>query len=52
MKKSNSRDGIEDEIDTIFKNLKEKYPGKGSPAIWMGARLIQNGQWDNYDSPL
>ena len=50
-KKSTSRDSIEDEIDTIFKKLKEKHPDKGSPAIRLWARLIQNGRWDNYDSP-
>lgn len=32
-KKSTSRDGIEDEIDTIFKKLKEKHPDKDSPAV-------------------
>ena len=50
-KKSTSRDGTEDEIDIIFKKLKEKHPDKGSPAVRLWARLIQNGRWDNYDNP-
>ena len=50
-KKNTSRDGIEDELDAIFKQLKEKHPEKGSPALRLWAKLIQNGRWDNYDSP-
>lgn len=50
-KKSTTRDGIEDEIDIIFKKLKERHPDKGSPAVRLWARLIQNGRWDNYDNP-
>ena len=50
-KKGTSREVLEDEMDTIFKQLKEKNPKMENPKLRLWAKIIQTGRWDHYDNP-
>lgn len=49
--KSTRREQLEEEVDDIFKQLKEKHPDMTAPKLRLWARLIQSGHHDDYDTP-
>ena len=49
--KSTRREQLEEEVDDIFKQLKEKHTDMTAPKLRLWARLIQSGHHDDYDTP-
>ena len=49
--KSTRREQLEEEVDDIFKQLKEKHQDMTAPKLRLWACLIQSGHHDDYDTP-
>ena len=45
------REIFEDEVDEIFRKLKEKHHDMTAPKLRLWARLIQSGRYDDYEQP-
>ena len=50
-KKKISREAVDDEVDTIFQNLREKHPKMEAPKLRLWAKLIQTHRHESYDDP-
>ena len=48
---STRRELFEEEVDDVFKKLKEKHPDMATPKLRLWARLIQSGRHDDYEIP-
>lgn len=53
-KQASKRQGVEDEVDSIYSKLESKHSDSGIysiPQLRLWARMIQCGTYDNYDDP-